>query len=139
MVALNKTCVAAAALLIFIFFHVEISYSSHQAGCGKTCVAVNCNTIGIRYGKFCGVGYTGCLGEKPCDHVDACCKIHDECVGKHGVTSINCHESFKRCLGHVQKSGKVGFSTNCTYDIAVPTMIRGMDMAILVSGFGRSK
>lgn len=40
---------------------------------------------GIRYGKYCGVGWTGCPGEKPCDDVDACCKIHDECVGKHGT------------------------------------------------------
>ena len=40
--------------------------------------------VGIRYGKFCGVGWTGCPGEKPCDDLDACCKIHDECVEKKG-------------------------------------------------------
>lgn len=40
--------------------------------------------MGIRYGKFCGVGWTGCPGEKPCDDLDACCKIHDECVEKKG-------------------------------------------------------
>lgn len=40
--------------------------------------------LGIRYGKFCGVGWTGCPGEKPCDDLDACCKIHDECVEKKG-------------------------------------------------------
>lgn len=41
--------------------------------------------IGIRYGKYCGVGWTGCPGEKPCDDLDACCKIHDECVEKKGI------------------------------------------------------
>lgn len=41
--------------------------------------------VGIRYGKYCGVGWTGCPGEKPCDDVDACCKIHDECVGNKGI------------------------------------------------------
>lgn len=40
--------------------------------------------VGIRYGKYCGVGWTGCPGEKPCDDVDACCKIHDDCVGNTG-------------------------------------------------------
>ena len=40
--------------------------------------------IGIRYGKYCGVGWTGCAGEKPCDDVDACCQIHDDCVGMNG-------------------------------------------------------
>lgn len=49
--------------------------------------------VGIRYGKYCGVGWTGCRGEKPCDDLDACCKIHDECVGKKGIfyATIVCH------------------------------------------------
>ena len=33
------------------------------------------------YGKYCGIGYTGCPGEKPCDGLDACCKDHDACIG----------------------------------------------------------
>lgn len=44
----------------------------------------NCKAIGIKYGKYCGVGWTGCPGEKPCDDLDACCEIHDECVEKAG-------------------------------------------------------
>lgn len=40
--------------------------------------------IGIRYGKYCGVGWSGCPGEKPCDELDACCQIHDDCVDVHG-------------------------------------------------------
>lgn len=40
--------------------------------------------VGIRYGKFCGVGWSGCPGEEPCDELDACCKVHDECVEKKG-------------------------------------------------------
>ncbi|CAI9782592.1 unnamed protein product [Fraxinus pennsylvanica] len=50
--------------------------------CSKTCVAENYNTVGIKYRKYCGVGWTGCPGEKPCDDLDACCKIHDEGVEK---------------------------------------------------------
>ena len=35
----------------------------------------------LRYGKYCGIGYTGCPGEKPCDGLDACCQDHDACIG----------------------------------------------------------
>lgn len=34
----------------------------------------------MRYGKYCGVSYTGCPGEAPCDALDACCMLHDACV-----------------------------------------------------------
>ena len=34
----------------------------------------------MRYGKYCGVSYTGCPGEAPCDALDACCAAHDACV-----------------------------------------------------------
>jgi hypothetical protein len=34
----------------------------------------------MRYGKYCGVSYTGCPGEDPCDALDACCMIHDACI-----------------------------------------------------------
>ncbi|KAH7692090.1 Phospholipase A(2) protein [Dioscorea alata] len=107
-----------------------------QASCSKSCVAMNCNSMGIRYGKFCGVGWTGCAGEKPCDELDACCKIHDECVEKKGMMSVKCHEKFKNCIKRVKKSGKVGFSKECPFEVAMPTMIQGMDMAILFSQFG---
>jgi hypothetical protein len=40
--------------------------------------------VGIRYGKFCGVGWSGCEGEEPCDDLDACCRDHDYCVEKKG-------------------------------------------------------
>ncbi|XP_010267030.1 PREDICTED: phospholipase A2-gamma-like isoform X2 [Nelumbo nucifera] len=65
---------------------VVVECSNPQVKCSKTCVADNCNSVGIRYGKFCGVGWTGCPGEKPCDDLDACCKTHDECVEKKGQT-----------------------------------------------------
>ncbi|KAL8507366.1 hypothetical protein ACS0TY_018062 [Phlomoides rotata] len=125
---------AVAFLLLFVLI-VE-SANNSQVGCSKTCVAENCNTIGIRYGKYCGVGWTGCPGEKPCDDLDACCKIHDKCVEKKGLTNIKCHEKFKVCIRKVHKSGKGGFSRSCTYDTAVPTMAKGMDMAILFSQLG---
>lgn len=55
------------------------------------------------------------------------------------MTNVICHEKFKRCIKKVQKSGKAGFTRDCPYDVAVPTMVQGMDMAILFSQLGNSK
>ena len=55
------------------------------------------------------------------------------------MTDIKCHEKFKRCIKKVHKSRKVGFSKQCPYDTDVPTMVQGMDLAILLSQFGNSK
>ncbi|EYU41607.1 hypothetical protein ABFS82_10G042500 [Erythranthe guttata] len=134
-----RTGAAAAAAFLFFFIVIAESATNSQVECSRTCAAVNCNSIGIRYGKYCGVGWTGCAGEKPCDDLDACCKIHDDCVEKNGMTNIKCHEKFKRCIKKVHKSGKKGFSESCPYDTAVPTMVQGMDMAILFSQFGGIK
>ncbi|CAN1185536.1 Probable phospholipase A2 homolog 1, partial [Linum perenne] len=109
-----------------------------QTICSRTCVVENCDSFGIRYGKYCGLGWTGCPGEKPCDDLDACCKIHDNCVGKKGLTNIKCHQKFKACAKRVQKSGKLGFSNQCTYERAIPTMLNGIDMGILLSQFGEA-
>ncbi|THG18535.1 hypothetical protein TEA_000356 [Camellia sinensis var. sinensis] len=128
-----RVVVAATFFLLFLF---EIAHSSNDSQVPFTFPQFS---IGIRYGKYCGVGWTGCPGEKPCDDLDACCKIHDECVEKKGLISIKCHEKFKTCIKKVQKSGKLGFSTECPYDTAVPTMVQGMDMAILFSQLGGSK
>ncbi|XP_042392198.1 probable phospholipase A2 homolog 2 [Zingiber officinale] len=77
------TCFLLLPLAVF-FHRIAASDSDAHINCSRRCVAENCNTIGIRYGKFCGVGWTGCPGEKPCDELDACCKAHDECVEKKG-------------------------------------------------------
>ncbi|KAK6793763.1 hypothetical protein RDI58_007216 [Solanum bulbocastanum] len=128
-----------SCIFLFSFTNPSIFSYKCQVRCSKTCVAENCNSIGIRYGKYCGVGWSGCPGEKPCDDLDACCKIHDECVEKNGMTNVKCHEKFKRCIKKVQKSGKVGFTRDCSYDVAAPTMIQGIDMAIMFSQLGNSK
>ncbi|XP_077211054.1 putative phospholipase A2 homolog 1 [Tasmannia lanceolata] len=142
--ALRRTRVplSFASIFLLLLLVAECPTKSHskpQIECSKVCVAENCNSVGIRYGKFCGVGWSGCGGEKPCDELDACCKIHDECVEKKGLTNVKCHEKFKICIKKVQKSGKIGFSKDCPYEIAVPTMTQGMDLAILFSQLGNSK
>jgi hypothetical protein len=51
----------------------------------------------LRYGKYCGILYSGCPGEKPCDALDACCMVHDHCVDTHNSTaSIPLSLSFRK-------------------------------------------
>ncbi|CAO2040076.1 unnamed protein product, partial [Urochloa humidicola] len=91
------------------------------------------------HGKYCGVGWSGCDGEEPCDDLDACCRDHDHCVDKKGLMSVKCHEKFKNCMRKVKKAGKVGFSAKCPYEMAMATMTQGMDMAIMLSQLGSQK
>ncbi|KAJ4802517.1 Phospholipase A2 [Rhynchospora pubera] len=114
-------------LLLFVASCCDaVQDSQPQVRCSRSCVAENCNSLGIKYGKYCGVGWSGCPSEKPCDDLDACCKIHDECVEKKGMTSVWCHEKFKQCIQKVKKSGKMGFSKVCPYEVAMPTMIQAV-------------
>ena len=54
----------------------------------------------MRYGKYCGVKYTGCPGEAPCDALDACCMIHDACVKATDSTYIR-SSSFLTARSHM--------------------------------------
>lgn len=60
-------------------------------------------------------------------------------TGFSGMINVKCHEKFKRCIKKVQKSGKAGFSKDCPYDVVVPTMVQGMDLAILMSQLATPK
>lgn len=54
---------------------------SKQQACSRTCESDHCTTAPfLRYGKYCGILYSGCPGERPCDPLDACCMHHDNCV-----------------------------------------------------------
>ncbi|RCV09087.1 hypothetical protein SETIT_1G378800v2 [Setaria italica] len=124
---------AAAAIL------ASASSKPQPPPCSRSCAALNCDSVGIRYGKYCGVGWSGCDGEEPCDDLDACCRDHDHCVDKKGLMSVKCHEKFKNCMRKVKKAGKVGFSVKCPYEMAMATMTQGMDMAIMLSQLGSHK
>lgn len=89
------------------------------------------SALSIRYGKYCGIGHSGCPGEEPCDDLDACC-----------MTNISCHKKFQRCVNRLSKAikqsknKKVGFSTKCPYSVVIPTVNQGMDIGILFSQLG---
>jgi len=76
------------------------SINHNEAPCSTECAAQNCHNFNIHYGRFCGVGHTGCKGVKPCDSYDACCAEHDHCATSKGVTDLACHTRLTECLSH---------------------------------------
>ncbi|CAN6372335.1 unnamed protein product [Urochloa humidicola] len=68
--------------------------------CSRTCESEHCTAPLMRYGKYCGVRYTGCPGEVPCDAIDACCMLHDACVQATDNDYLNiwCNQSLLDCV-----------------------------------------
>jgi len=110
------------------------SRSSDDNQCSTSCHERDCGNFGIKYGKYCGVGNTGCAGEIPCDDVDACCKDHDYCVEKSGVFSSGCHKTFISCVEQYLKSSSQGFSKLCPYEKIIPVMKQGIEMTMAFTG-----
>ncbi|XP_021315398.1 probable phospholipase A2 homolog 1 isoform X1 [Sorghum bicolor] len=80
---------ALLAILLAVVL-ASASAAPQPPPCSRSCAALNCDSVGIRYGKYCGVGWSGCDGEKPCDDLDACCRDHDSCVEKKGLHLLAC-------------------------------------------------
>lgn len=67
---------------------------SFDTVCSNECV---CSRAGFHtYGKYCGWGYTGCSGHG-CNYLDDCCRIHDKCVGNHGLLDCDCNHALAEC------------------------------------------
>lgn len=92
--------------------------NSTTRSCSKHCESINCQSVHkIRYGKFCGVGYSGCPNQSPCDRLDACCKQHDLCVGRNAANFPNhtCRYNLRSCLQQYLSTGAVVYQgSNCT-------------------------
>ncbi|XP_054790125.1 probable phospholipase A2 homolog 1 [Prosopis cineraria] len=143
MLCLSTSRAFAAFVVVFVFLSVVAECAPDSkpppVNCSRQCVAERCDNVLINYGKYCGAGYTGCPGEAPCDDLDACCKNHDDCVDKFGMLHMKCHKRLRNCLARVHKSGKPGFSSACPVSTAAPTMIKGIDLAILLGQLGDKK
>jgi secretory phospholipase A2 len=87
MVKLNFGVVVVVIVLEMAAF-APVVHSDVIGGCSRTCY---CSTgAAFKYGKACGLGYTNCDGEVPCDSVDAACFWHDACVTEHGMLACYC-------------------------------------------------
>lgn len=78
------------------------------------------SVVGVRYGKYCGIGYFGCPGEKPCDGLDACCMTHDNCVDLKGC--FFCHN----VLHDHRSYGTLLFTWSCNRSLLLIWFSSGM-------------
>ncbi|KAG8097918.1 hypothetical protein GUJ93_ZPchr0013g37957 [Zizania palustris] len=85
-----------------------------KLACSRTCESDHCTTPPfLRYGKYCGILYSGCPGEPPCDELDACCMHHDRCVqAKNDYLSTKCNEQLLECLSRLREGGSSTFEGN---------------------------
>ncbi|GFP98586.1 phospholipase a2-alpha [Phtheirospermum japonicum] len=103
--------------------------------CSRTCESMFCDAAPfLRYGKYCGLLYSGCPGEQPCDRLDACCMHHDQCIAKMGndYLSQKCNKEFLSCVEAFRKSGAPSFKGNtCEAGEVVKTINNAMRAAIV--------
>ncbi|GLJ37673.1 hypothetical protein SUGI_0765330 [Cryptomeria japonica] len=81
--------------------------------CSTKCKSKFCKEAPLlRYGKYCGVFYTGCPGEAPCDGLDRCCMIHDQCIGNSNYLNVECNQALLDCVHAYKNSGDGQFRGN---------------------------
>ncbi|KAK1554493.1 hypothetical protein Q3G72_013001 [Acer saccharum] len=103
--------------------------------CSRKCESEFCAVPPLlRYGKYCGLLYSGCPGERPCDGLDACCMNHDACVQSknNDYLSQECSQNFLNCMTNFQKTGGHSFKGNtCSVDEVIDVITAVMDAALL--------
>ncbi|KAG6496777.1 hypothetical protein ZIOFF_044649 [Zingiber officinale] len=100
-----KQCSVSSSSFFFLFSFL-VPQSVRQ--CSRTCESQHCTVLPfLRYGKYCGILYTGCPGEKPCDALDACCMVHDDCIGSKNNDYLDeeCNGQMVECIEKVKASG----------------------------------
>lgn len=93
----SKTCESMFCEGSCVSFSIHNLISSSLGSCGhilffsffllfflKFCIFEILAPPFLRYGKYCGLLYTGCPGEQPCDRLDTCCMHHDQCISNMG-------------------------------------------------------
>ncbi|MCD7471406.1 hypothetical protein HAX54_011820 [Datura stramonium] len=107
---------------------------SLEKECSRTCESKFCAVPPfLRYGKYCGIMYSGCPGEQPCDGLDACCMKHDLCIQHKGNNYLNleCNENFLNCVVKFTKSGAPSFKGNtCSVNTVVTVITDVIDAAV---------
>ncbi|KAM0827947.1 hypothetical protein ACQ4PT_067865 [Festuca glaucescens] len=86
----------------------------------------------LRYGKYCGILYSGCPGERPCDPLDACCMRHDYCVqAKNDYLSTQCNESLLECLAELREGGGTFEGNKCMIDEVIDVITVVIEAAVV--------
>ncbi|XP_047327800.1 phospholipase A2-alpha isoform X2 [Impatiens glandulifera] len=107
--------------------------------CSRKCESEFCNVPPfLRYGKYCGLLYSGCPGEKPCDGLDACCMQHDNCIQSknNDYLSQECSQKLINCLARFKKSRASTFKGNtCSVEEVTKVITVVMDAALLAGRY----
>ncbi|GMQ06768.1 hypothetical protein CsSME_00051220 [Camellia sinensis var. sinensis] len=112
LIALNFYIISVQALNTSIQASSAISVAKE---CRRKCESEFCKVAPfLRCGKYCGLLYSGCLGEKPCDGLNACCMKHDACIQakNNDYLSTECSENLIKCIDKFKRSGESTFTGN---------------------------
>ncbi|KAJ4958668.1 hypothetical protein NE237_025779 [Protea cynaroides] len=103
--------------------------------CSKKCESDFCSVPPLlRYGKYCGLLYSGCPGEKPCDGLDACCMKHDACIQSknNDYLSQECSQAFINCMEYFKDFGSQTFKGNkCSAEEVIDVITVVMEAALV--------
>ncbi|KAF0910210.1 hypothetical protein E2562_001408 [Oryza meyeriana var. granulata] len=101
--------------------------------CSRTCESDHCTTPPLlRYGKYCGILYSGCPGEPPCDPLDACCMHHDQCVqAKNDYLSTACNEQLLECLARLREGSSTFKGNKCMIDEVIDVISLVIEAAVV--------
>ncbi|XP_006651732.1 phospholipase A2 homolog 3-like [Oryza brachyantha] len=101
--------------------------------CSRTCESDHCTTPPLlRYGKYCGILYSGCPGEPPCDPLDACCMHHDNCVqAKNDYLSTACNEQLLECLARLRQGSSTFEGNKCMIDEVIDVISLVIEAAVV--------
>ncbi|XP_057545481.1 phospholipase A2-alpha [Amaranthus tricolor] len=106
--------------------------------CSRKCESEFCSVPPfLRYGKYCGLLYSGCPGELPCDGLDACCMKHDMCVQAKGnnYLSQECSQKLLKCMESFKAAGAHSFKgSTCDANDVIHIIQLVMDAALLAGG-----
>lgn len=107
--------------------------ASKQQACSRTCESDHCTTPPfLRYGKYCGILYSGCPGEAPCDALDACCMHHDNCVqAKMDYLSTTCNEALLDCLANLREGTATFEGNKCMIDQVIDVISLVIEAAVV--------
>ncbi|KAH8969224.1 hypothetical protein BDL97_02G022800 [Sphagnum fallax] len=126
-------------LLSFCTSSSALIFNGTVGSCSNTCESQNCDDpFDLRYGKYCGIGYTGCSGAVPCDGLDRCCMVHDRCIGSQLTNYLNktCNSNLRSCIEAFKNSGNATFAgANCSASDVETVAITAMDIATGSTGF----
>ncbi|KFK23208.1 hypothetical protein AALP_AAs65882U000100 [Arabis alpina] len=92
---------------------LNLGYQSKD--CSRKCESEFCLVPPfLRYGKYCGLMYSGCPGEIPCDGLDMCCMMHDNCIQSknNDYLSQECSKKFINCMDNFRDTKQPTFKGN---------------------------